>query len=83
MMTTNVDEMQRVISGITSSRARADPSASINLLGPLLATAEGRKLLSKQVGENASVLIDLFDWVAISLGSCSFPRGLKMCFPRP
>ena len=63
----NVQEMQRVISGITPSRAHADPSACISVLNPLLNTAEGRKLLSKQEGESALVLIDLFDWVAISL----------------
>ena len=70
MKTMNVHEMQRVISGITLSRARADPSACISLLDPLLNTAEGRKLLSKQVGEGALVLIDLFDWVSIPLYSC-------------
>jgi len=75
MTTMNVDEMQRVISEITPSRAREHPSACISLLNPLLATAEGRKFLSKQVGENASVLIDLFDWVTISLCSGCFTRG--------
>jgi len=65
--------MERVISGITSSRTREDPSACISLLNPLLSTAEGRKFLSKQEGENASILIDLLDWVAISLRSCGIP----------
>lgn len=63
----NVQEMKRVISGITSSRARADPFACIGDLNPLLSTVEGRQLLSKQEGEKALVLIDLFDRVAFSL----------------
>ena len=62
----NMHEMKRVISGITLSRARADPSACIVLLNPLLNATEGRRLLTDQQGEEASVLIDLFDWVAIS-----------------
>jgi hypothetical protein len=57
-----------------------DPSACISALNPLLDTAEGRKFLSKQEGEKALVLIELFDWVAISLFLTLFPRGLKTWF---
>ena len=60
-------DMTRVISGISSSRAHEDPSACITALGPLIEKAEGRRFLSKQVGERALILIELFDWVAISL----------------
>ena len=62
----DVSEMECAISEITSSRARADPSTCIIALNPLLSTTEGRKFLSKQEGEGASMLIDLFDWVTIS-----------------
>ena len=62
----NIKEMKRIISGITSSRARADPSACISVLNPLLNTKEGRKLLLEQRGENALVLTELFDWVTTS-----------------
>lgn len=65
----DVQEMKRITLGITSSRAHADPSACISDLNPLLSTAVGRKFLSEQEGEAALVLIDLFDWVAISPNS--------------
>lgn len=71
-MTMTEDDMKRVISGISSSRAHEDPSACIAALSPLIGKAEGRRFLSKQVGEKALILIELFDWVAISL----FPRLL-------
>jgi len=78
MTTMNVQEMQYVVSGITSSRAHAHPSACISILNPLLSTAEGRNFLSKQEGENALVLIELFDWViTISLNSWRFLQGLR------
>ena len=82
MTTVNVQgkEMQRVLSEITSSRAHADPSACIRDLNPLLNTAEGRRFLSKQEGENAMVLIDLFDWVMISICSCRFPTRTERVF---
>ena len=70
----SMPEMKGVISGITLSRARADPSECIALLNPLLSTAEGRRLLSDQQGEKSSVLIDLFDWVTIPLHSCPFSK---------
>ena len=74
-------EMQRVLSEITSTRAHADPSACIRDLNPLLNTAEGRRFLSKQEGEKAMVLIDLFDWVIISISALAvFPRGLSVFF---
>ena len=60
-------EMGRVISEISSSWARTDPSACINTLNPLIDTPEGRRFLSKQGGEKALVLIELFDWVVITL----------------
>ena len=59
-------EMERVVSGISSTRARADPSACISALNALINTTEGRKILSEQEGEKASVLIKLFDWVVIA-----------------
>ena len=65
-------EMERVISEISSSRARTDPSACIDALNPLINTAEGRRFLSKQEGENASTLIELFDWVAIAFLAYTF-----------
>lgn len=63
----NAHDMERVISEITLSRARADPSACIRALNPLLNTAEGRKFLPKQEGDKALLLIELLDWVAICL----------------
>ena len=63
----DVQEMEDIVSGITPTRVRADPSACVCVLNPLLNAAEGRKFLSKQEGERASVLVDLFEWVAISL----------------
>ena len=66
-------EMERVISGISSSRARTDPSAAINTLNPLINTAGGRRFLSKQEGKNALMLIELFDWVVIALFAYAFP----------
>ena len=69
--------MDRVISGISSSRARVDPSACINALNPLINTTEGRRFLSKQEGERALVLIELFDWVITALFLYVLPRGLK------
>ncbi|KAF9647564.1 kinase-like protein [Thelephora ganbajun] len=60
--------MKRIISGVTSGGAREDPSACINILRPLIDTAEGRKFLSKQEGEKALVLIELFDWALKSRG---------------
>ena len=66
------DDMKRVISGISSSRAHEDPSACITALDPLIGRSEGRRFLSKQVGEMALILIELFDWVTIS----AFPRLL-------
>jgi hypothetical protein len=65
-------EMERAISEISPSWARTDPSACINALDPLIDTAEGRKFLSKQGGERALVLIELFDWVVIALFYCVF-----------
>ena len=65
--TTAEHEMERVISGISSSRARTDPSACINALNPLIDTVEGRRFLLKQEGEKALMLIELFDWVVIAL----------------
>ena len=50
-----------------------DPSACINTLNPLIDTAEGRRFLSKQEGEEALALIELFDWVAIALFPYVFP----------
>jgi len=68
IVTTTADhDMERVISGISSSRAHADPHGCINDLNPLIDTGEGRRFLSKQRGEKALVLIELFDWVAIVL----------------
>ena len=75
--TTTEHEMERVVSGISSSRARADPSACINVLNPLINTTEGRKFLSEQEGETASALIELFDWVVIAPSPTLLPRGLK------
>ena len=60
-------DMERVISGISSSRAHADPHGCINDLNPLIDTGEGRRFLSKQRGGKALVLIELFDWVVIVL----------------
>jgi hypothetical protein len=74
---TGEHEMERVISGISSSWARTGPSACINALGPLIDTAEGRRFLSKQRGEKALVLIELFDWVAIAPLPYVFPTRLK------
>ena len=71
-------EMQRVISGISSDRAREDPSACITALNPIVNTKEGRKFLLKQEGEKALMLIELFDWVAISLSSRFLHGGLTM-----
>ena len=68
----NEQEMRSLISAITPSWAHANPSACINALIPLLSTAEGRKLLSEQERENALVLIELFDWVTVSLDYCRF-----------
>ena len=68
----NEQEMRNVVSGIRSSWDHANPSACISVLNPLLSTARGRKFLSEQEGENAIVLIELFDWVTISLNSCRF-----------
>ena len=65
-------DMKRVTSGISSSRAHEDPIACISALSPLIDKAEGRRFLSKQVGEKALILIELFSWVAIS----PFPRFL-------
>ena len=65
-------EMERVISEISPSRARIDPSACIDALNPLIDTVEGRRFLSKQEGEKAFVLIELFDWVVIALFLCVF-----------
>lgn len=70
-------EMERVISGISSSRARTDRSAYINALNPLINTAEGRRFLSKQEGEKALVLIELFDWVVITFFSYVFTMRTK------
>jgi len=72
--------MKRVISGISSDRAREDPSACISALNPLVDTAEGRKFLSKQEGEKALVLIELFDWVTISLCSYVLPTKVETWF---
>ena len=77
MATMNMQEMEHVISRITLSRALADPSACIGAVDPLLNTAEGRKFLSRRKGEEAFVLIELFDWVPPPLMFC--PRGLKRC----
>lgn len=55
-------DMRRVISEISSRRAREDPSACIIALNPLLNTEEGRRFLSGQEGERALILIELFDW---------------------
>ena len=71
-VTMGVQEMQRVISGITSNRAHVDPSACVIALNPILYTAEGRKSLSLEQVEKVLVLIDLFDWVAISLYHYTF-----------
>lgn len=54
--------MQRVLSEVLSNEARKDPSACIIALNPLMDTTEGRRFLSKQVGEGALMLIELFDW---------------------
>ena len=61
--------MKRVISGISSSRAHEVPSVCITDLSPLIDTTEGRRFLSRQTGEKALILIELFDWVTISLFS--------------
>ena len=63
--TTAEHEMERVISDISSSRARADPAACIEILNPLINTEEGKEFLSTQGGEKALALIQLFDWVII------------------
>ena len=65
--TTARHDIERVMSGISSSRARTDPCECIKDLNPFIDTAEGRKFLSKQGGEKALVLIELFDWVTIIL----------------
>ena len=58
--------MKHVISGISSSRAHEDPSACITALIPLIEKKDGRMILSTQVGEEALMLIELFDWVSFS-----------------
>lgn len=83
--------MQSIISEITSSWPHTHPSTCINILNPLLRTEKGRTFLSKQKGENASVLIDVFDWVTTSHNPHRFPdtrteyvvvQALKSCgFP--
>lgn len=60
------DEMQRVISEVAPSRAHSDPSACILTLDPLLRAKEGRRFLSRQVGDEALMLIELLYWVTIS-----------------
>ena len=87
MAMTAVHEMERIISEVSSSRARTDPFACINALDPLINTTEGRRFLSQQQGENASILIELFDWVIIALFAYTFSartenvlhQALKYC----
>lgn len=68
-VTTTADhEMERIISEISSGRARTDPAACINVLNPLINTEEGKEFLSTQAGEKALVLIELFDQVIILFG---------------
>jgi len=80
--TTAEHDTERVISGISSSRARTDPYGCIGDLDPLINTGDGRRLLSKQGGDKALALIELFDWVVIVLSPCVLPRGLKILFDR-
>lgn len=67
-----IQEMQNIISEVKSSWPHAHPSTCISVLDPLLSTEEGRKFLSKQEGENALMLIDLFDCVTTSLNPRRF-----------
>ena len=67
--------MKRVISEISLSGAHDDLSTCIASLSPLIDKAEGRKFLSKQVGENALMLIELFDKVAIPLFHAYYTRA--------
>lgn len=67
--------MEHGISGITLSRVHADPAACVIALNPLLNTAQGRKFLSNQQGDKALVLIELFDWVTVSLFLHFFDEG--------
>jgi hypothetical protein len=68
------DDMKRVISEISSSGTDEESSRCITALLPLIDKAEGRRLLSKQVGEKALMLIELFDWVPISLFRAVYTR---------
>ena len=80
MMAMNVQEMERVVSEITASRALEDPSGCISDLNQLLNATEGRTFLSKQEGEKALVLIELFDWVATVLYSYVPPTRTEKVF---
>ena len=68
------DDMKRVISGISLSGAHDNLSTCITALSPLIDKAEGRRFLSKQVGETALMLIELFDEVAIPLFHAVYTR---------
>ena len=65
-MTMTENEMGRVIALVSPTRALEDPSACMISLNRIIEASEGRKFLSKQKGEKALMLIELFDWVSVS-----------------